>query len=420
LQELENSQLGDRIIVPIEELRQPLTTQRLRGAPVATVTYAPDENTIYLAGAGRVIDIPTIAAKLSQPLLLEQTAPGEWIVRAHIIVGEGATLVIAGDAVTWLKLKSEDTHFSWLWAQDANILIENSKVTSWNESTNTFDLTYNEDGRSYLLAKVNGRMDVINSEIAYLGYGIDEGFGAIDPHAGGVYGLSWRLSDGSLGKYMVTGVVRNSKIHHNYYGLYTYGVTGMLMEHNEVYANVQYGFDPHDGSNNLLIANNIARNNGNHGIITSKRCYNNIIRNNLSYNNRLHGIMLDRQSNNNLVENNEIYGNVDGIALFDSHNNLVRNNIIRDNKNGIRANVGSSGNLFENSMIINNHQRGMYLYGGAHNNLALNNTLIGNQVAVYLKDAVDNVVVQSVRADQNKRDVEERGASRGNYVEVAH
>lgn len=411
--------VGQRVIIPVGELRTPLSTELMQGAPVPLVTYVPVENTIYVSGADSAIDIPTLAAQMSQSGLIEEIAPHEWIVRASIFVQDGATLLITGDTVQWLKLRSENTEFSWIRAYNSAILIDHTKITSWNEQTNDFDRTYDEDGRSYLLAKYNGRMDVLDSEIAYLGYGITKGYGVENHHAGGIYGLAWKTLNDSFGKYLITGVVRNNRIHHNYYGVYTYGATGMLMEDNEVYNNIEYGFDPHDDSNNLLIVNNVAHNNGNHGIITSKRCFNNIIRGNITYGNRLHGIMLDRQSNNNLVENNETYDNVDGIKLFDSHDNLIRNNNIRDNKNGIRANSASSNNLFENNTIMDQSQRGIYLYEGAYNNVALNNVIKGNQVAVYFKDAVDNLVIGSLQAKENKQSVKTQGNSSGNQVEIS-
>lgn len=39
-----------------------------------------------------------------------------------------------------------------------------------------------------------------------------------------------------------------------------------------MYNNIQYGFDPHDDSDFLNIHDNTVYNNGNHGIIASKRC----------------------------------------------------------------------------------------------------------------------------------------------------
>ncbi len=135
----------------------------------------------------------------------------------------------------------------------------------------TNDKNY-QDGRSYILVKDGSRMDVIDSEIAYLGYPRPHDL----PYS--PYGISWKMSTEKLGKLLPTGEVINSKFHHNYFGAYTFGATGMLWRGNEFYENVRYGLDPHDDSNGFLVENNIFRNNGTHGLIFSKRCINNMIR----------------------------------------------------------------------------------------------------------------------------------------------
>ena len=72
----------------------------------------------------------------------------------------------------------------------------------------------------------------------------------------------------------VYGDIKNSDIHHNYYGHYSYGHQGGVWTNNKMHHNHQYGFDPHDDSDYLTIANNEVYDNVNHGIIASKRCNN--------------------------------------------------------------------------------------------------------------------------------------------------
>ena len=69
--------------------------------------------------------------------------------------------------------------------------------------------------------------------------------------------------------------------------------------------NHQYGFDPHDDSDYLTIANNEVYNNENHGIIASKRCNNVKIYENEVYNGgaQAAGIFLHRSS-----DSCEVYG----------------------------------------------------------------------------------------------------------------
>ena len=68
----------------------------------------------------------------------------------------------------------------------------------------------------------------------------------------------------------VYGDIIDSDIHHMFYGHYSYGHQGGVWINNKMHDNIQYGFDPHDDSDYLTIANNEVYGNGNHGIIASK------------------------------------------------------------------------------------------------------------------------------------------------------
>jgi parallel beta-helix repeat protein len=284
-----------------------------------------------------------------------------------------------------LKLTSDDKHFSWIKAENSNIIIRNTKITSWDEKQDDFDRNY-ENGRSYILQKSNGRMDILDSELAYLGY---YGYPNRGNPYGGPYGVSWKIQNGSFKKELSTGMIRGSRIHDNLFGVYTYGVTGVDISQNEVYNNIEYGLDPHDDSNHMLIADNDVHNNGNHGIITSKRCFANIIRGNHSYSNELHGIMLDRDSNNNLVENNYTAGNINGIALYHSSENIIQNNHFADNQIGVRANNFSLDNYFGNNSIENN-KKGVYMYDDAYGNVIVKNHFSGNTLNFHFKNRSSN------------------------------
>ena len=165
----------------------------------------------------------------------------------------------------------------------------------------------------------------------------------------------------------------------------------MLWRENEFYENTRYGLDPHDDSNGFLIENNIAHNNGTHGIILSKRCMYNTIRNNISYDNNLHGIMLHEQSDFNIVEGNTITENVSGVAIFRSGNNIVQGNTIKDNRHGVRANATSKNNTIQNNSIMGSKLYGIYFYDNAVNNSVLNNTFERNDVGVYIKSNSNNI-----------------------------
>ena len=393
---------GTKIAIPVEDLRNPISLGLLNVfAKPPRVTYEASSNTIFVRQGGSIATLAKINGALSptNKNLLQQTSPGEWILRANLYIGKDVTLILNSPEVSHLKIKSDDTGFVWLRSETGNMLFSKTKVTSWDETKNTPDYNY-ANGRSHITAKNSGRMDIINSELAYLGYVGSPNRGG---PFGGSYGVSWKIKNGGLYDRLLTGVVQGSQFHNNYFGVYTYGATGILFQENKFYDNIEYGLDPHDDSNNLLITNNEAYQNGNHGIIISRRCFNNNIVNNISHNNRLHGIMLDRSSNNNLVQKNTVYGNVDGIAIYESNKNVVLENKIHNNIRGIRLNQGSAENFLTNNIITDN-SRGVYIYNQAQKNILVNNSITNSEIGVTLKNTNQNVLINNFKMLENARD----------------
>lgn len=339
-------------------------------ALAATYRYASSSNRIYVENGGSTTLTAIKAALPGAPL--EQTSPGVWLLRANLMIEDGALLTLHGRAiggdVDELRLESDSGGFVILAVEYGTIDIGSTRIHSWNPSAGGVD-TNHADGRAYLRARSyldddgvtprESRMDIVNSEISHLGY-----------FAAEAYGLVWKVIGKQAGLYdkvNVYGDIRNSRIHHNYFGIYTYGHDGGRWVGNEVHHNVKYGIDPHDDSDNLLIEDNDVHDNGNHGIIASKRCNNVVIRNNRSYGNIGNGIMLHRSSNDGLVEGNEAYLNTDsGIALFANKRSTVRNNILLDNgRAGIRLSMGEADSLIEGNEIGHAGKYGLYFYRGS-------------------------------------------------------
>lgn len=387
------------IRIPVTAVQNAISPT-LPSAPIRplVIAYWPNENMIRVKGRGNVVRLTDIARALpAGQQHLTQIAPKEWVLRSKLYISEGVTLIVDGDTVETLKLQSTPEGFAYVRSQHGSMLFNNTKVISWDEKKNGPD-TNLDDGRAFIVAYASGRLDIVNSDISYLGMPLEIAKRYQD--FGGNYGLSWKLQNGTFGKYAMTGNIIGSKIHHNYFGVYTYGTSGMIIKNNEVYQNIQYGIDPHDDSNNLLIEGNYVHNNGNHGIIGSKRVVYSTIRNNRSIDNRLHGIMLDRDTNYNLVEDNEATGNVNGMALSESSHNLIRFNNFRDNKFGIRASKASSQNIFATNMIEKN-EKGVYVYGNSKRNIVKDNTITGNIQGVYLKESRSNAVFNSLKTGKN-------------------
>lgn len=412
-------QPGTVLTVPIDSLRVPLERQNIPALAVPNITYDRLTDTVTVKGKGSVVTIRDIASSPNirrNPGIMTEITPKEWILRSNLYVSEGVTLIIDGEDVSWLKLRSDQDGFVRIRSYNGSVLIRDTKITSWNEASEMPDSNY-LDGRAFVLAQTNGRMDVIDSEIAYLGFPRSTEIAQEQQRIGGIYGLSWKIPNGTFGRVLLTGVVIGNSIHDNYFGIYTFGATGMVIRDNDVFDNIQYGIDPHDDSNNLLIENNNTYRNGNHGIIVSKRVVWSDIRGNRSTDNWLHGIMLDRDSNYNLIEGNLATGNVNGIAISEAHKNLIRGNTFIGNRYGIRANNGSSENRFENN-VIRRGEKGIFIYGEARDNVIVGNRINDNAQGISLKQTSRNIVIESLSKGANPIDLKlDENAKTSNFIQ---
>jgi parallel beta-helix repeat protein len=326
----------------------------------ATYRYASSSNRIYVENGGTTTLTQIRASTPSLPASALTRSGNVWTLNVELRIEDGVTLLLHGSTiggdVDELRLKSDSGGEVNLWAEYGTIDIDSTRIRSWNASAGTVDTNY-ADGRAHIRARSflgsdgvarESRMDIKNSEISYLGYNAAESYGLVWKVIGEP-GSNFELYD----KVDVFGDILNSRIHHNYYGIYTFGLLGGQWVGNEVDQNVGYGFDPHDDSDDLLIEDNDVHDNGFHGIIASKRCNNVIVRNNRSYNNKQAGIMLHRSSDDGVIEGNEVYDNTDsGIALFASWRTVVRNNtLLRNGRSGVRFSMGAGDNRVENNTI---------------------------------------------------------------------
>ena len=376
-------------------------------ASAALSRYSASNNRIYVYGGGDMTLTDISATTPSLPTTaLQRVDNGIWLLTANIIVEEGTRLMLKGD-VTELRMQSNPsaapatdvTNFVSIVAGDFDtlagtgssgiILIDGVKVTSWNTSTNAPD-TVSTDGRAFIRARSaevagvaqESRLDVLNSEVQYLGYEASER-----------YGLSWKVN-GDLAKVNVLGDVKNSKIHHNHYGVYSFGLQGGQWTNNEVYNNDGYGLDAHDHSDDLVIDGNIVRDNGlvdakgKHGIILSESCLRSQITNNTATGNGGNGIMLHNFADDAIIEGNTSSNNVDsGVAVFCSKSALVKNNTLAGNQQyGIRLTVAANDNTIEGNTISGSGQYGVFMQPATDSNAVCgaltptNNTFTGNTI----------------------------------------
>jgi parallel beta-helix repeat protein len=396
------------------------------------VRYTSD-GVIHLEGCGQTFTLSQVAADGDagpDRLQLVDSANKIWLLKVKLKVEEGATLKVVGGTngdANWLRLRSDASSAVWLRAENGNLLFQNTKVTSWDTAKNAVDTDTSvaadgSGGRAYIATRsvltkgrptaaptacsvaggsqepYEARMDVLGSQISYLGYNAAESYGIIwkvyykadpaDPNDQPPPGRQlYALVD-------VFGSVGGSTFDHNYFGSYTYGAYCMNWNGNTFIQNIQYGLDPHDDSDYLTISGNTFHDNGNHGVICSVECNNLAIVGNTSYRNE-HGIMVHRNSNGARVEGNTVYDNRGaGIAIFDSHDAVVRNNTVTNNtESAVRLSVGSSRNLIENNILTGQNAGGsgpgyfIYTYKGSDaptagdglpkQNVFRNNTLTG-------------------------------------------
>ncbi|MDP2310822.1 MAG: right-handed parallel beta-helix repeat-containing protein [Pseudomonadota bacterium] len=393
------------------------------GCSAANVLWKSVSNRIYVTGDVRctLTDVRRLAPE-DAPLTLVDPDNRIWFLGANLIIENGATLVLDGSGpdgdVAELRLQSNNSSaygaFVEVRAQWGNLMIRSTRITSWDEHDNGPDTEYESFGRAFVRVVSylepdgstvrQSRMDVIDSDIGYLGYYEAES-----------YGLVWKVRDTTGPEVFetvdVVGDILRSKIHHNYFGMYSYGAYGMNITGNEVYENVMYGIDPHDDSDGLVVEDNYIHHNGNHGFICSKRCDGLTVRDNVSSFNAETGYMLHRGVENTIVEGNLAENNGDaGFAIMDSHDNILRGNTARGNLYGVRLSVGASDNVIQDNQLSANTMYGIYTYQGtdaptindgrpARNLFSNNDVSRSGNVGVRAGDAEENTFVGNTFAE---------------------
>ncbi|CAM9404971.1 unnamed protein product [Laminaria digitata] len=363
---------------------------------------------------------------------ISDSATGTWLLTEELFVQDGITLNVhgssaGGDADELRLLSTSDTFIS-LQAHGGSLDFLSTKVFSWDTSKNTPDKD-ESDGRSYISAvsevvtdesqKCDGRanqnmgearMDIEDSEMAYLGY-----------HGSERYGLTWKVRGYCVDKsnhelfddVNVYGNIYDSDIHHNNFGVYTYGHQQGDWRRNKMHDNSGYGFDPHDDSDFLTIHDNEVYRNGLHGIIASRRCNGVSIQGNEVYDGSelSAGIFLHRSTDDAIVKGNYVHDNGDaGMAMLESFNADVSDNIFENNFFGVRFAVGCGHNFFSKNTFSGSKKYTIYFYLGAdlpevewsgqtQSNLFQENIIIGGIESLTVKESDGNQFVNNAFED---------------------
>eukprot|EP00903_Cladosiphon_okamuranus_P019666 g18077.t2 len=402
-----------------------------------------------LSSKGPIFQLDDDGAVLESVGAIGEPVTNKWLLTAELYVTDGAIFYCKGSKVGGdcdeLRIQSIDhTDFYEVRGHGGSLYFEETIVTSWDtpnrEPQAVHEWSSEEKGRSFVNCvseKLTGetcegrakkemgecRMDIIKSEMAYLGYFESES-----------YGITWKVrgfcKDLSNHDVFTTtnvyGDMIDSDIHHNYYGHYSYGHQGGVWTGNKMHDNWQYGFDPHDDSDYLTIADNEVWNNVNHGIIASKRCNNLKIYNNEVYDGGAQavGIFLHLSADNTEVYGNTIYNMQDaGIAFMETMNGKVYDNDIKNCKQGIRLSMGSAGNHIYDNTFDRSTQVGFTTYRGTpgrddptpdifnidrdghpHDNIFKNNRVRRTDKAFQLKNSQDITLIDNNFSGADKVD----------------
>jgi hypothetical protein len=344
------------------------------GVSAACITYSSSTKSITVS-CTTTTHLTTVNSAINNVNVLKKESTGVWLLAANLVVFKGANLVIDSTDGTWLKIRSDGSSAYGL-KNTGTLTINSVKITSWNTATNNYASqgSTGSTPRAYIvtLSGATGRTNILNSEIAYLGYDKSGGHG-LDYYGG---------ADKQL--------IQNNHIHHLWRAFYSSGVGGIMFIKNVVHDNIEYGIDPHSGTHDMYITYNKVYNN-NHGIICSVMCYNMYITNNEVYNNEKDGIFLNAGSHHSTIANNNIHDENVAIELPSLSYSSVYGNTITNSKYGIEIETdigsvyekdgrcGSIGCVSINNYIHDNHIKatiiGLLAKNGASSNTFAANTI---------------------------------------------
>ena len=265
-----------------------------------------------------------------------------WLLSAGLKVEKNAILDINSDDVTWLKIIPSKKSPNAIIVEGI-LKVDSVKITSWNPETNDyikFSEKAKEDASIYTLIPrpyikieetATGPTEIINSELAYLGYSCS-----------GCGGVSFNGGEGII---------------------CSLDCSNITIEDNEVYNNGNTGKG--------------------RGIAFSINMFDSVARNNYVHHQNI-GIDISGESQDNKVYNNKVSDSKIGIDTSEaSSKNKVYNNTIMNSINGIVVKTGASDNTFHFNKIVNATESGILNIKdpGTVGNTFENNKLINSKVS---------------------------------------
>ncbi len=350
---------------PIEDATlglSPNASNRVAETPSASIRaiVVNPTQTVMLAGGKAFRTIDVTAPKTLTDLVRVIDNPS-WATRtgtrvtlnAALIIENGSAMSVAAPATSELVLTAREGVF--LGASNAELSFDHVYVHASDPSTpQALGTATGVERRPFILAVAHAYMTIKDSTFRYLGR---------DWNAS--YGVSW--SKGA------TGSATGSLFEHDFIGVYANASDGLRVANCTFLHNSLYGVDPHSGSTNLVIENNVSDFNGRHGIIFSDHVTFSIVRGNTVRGNGLNGIMMDKASTSNLIEHNTVVGNrSDGIVLANSDDNYVTHNVVSGNRIGISVRGSTQGASVAHNTVRHNRKALAGTFSGSGNALSEN------------------------------------------------
>jgi parallel beta-helix repeat protein len=323
------------------------------------IAYDNSSKAIMVACNATFSDI--INSNVSGFVLHGNTTSKEWTLDADLRVGEGATLSITQNDVSWLKVTGAHGIIV-----NGRLQMEGVKVTSWDAKTQSVILQEHMGSIKRAFIQLNGSDGgwIRNSDIGYLGEvepgkrGIDL-YGAFPSHGFSIVG---------------------SKIHNMFHAIHTVQAYNITIKDSEFYDNIGYTVDPHSGSHDIKIIGNHVHDNKGIGIICSLNCYDIVVEGNRVHDNGKIGIMFSRNTTNSTAMFNTVDSELVGIAISESSQNKVYNNSIVATTSAITLNTQNKSANAVNNILHSNSIRDSF-YGiqitQARGNTAINNEFDG-------------------------------------------
>jgi len=359
-------------------IQSSFSSQPKIASPAGCINYIPTARTINVScNSSRLTDIYNKIHDSS--VLAKQSPTGTWFLSANLLIAKGAFFHMDPTDTKWLKINSKAVGGGSLAKAyyidiHGSMIINSVKITSWDPTTNYYAMTNGSRtgiGQFILGAPrpgiivekdATGPTDIMNSEIAYLGYEGGKHLGAS--------GFAYSGGDGSI--------LKNDNIHHMYFAFYSIGVGHMIIENNIIRNSGHYGLDPHTGTHDMIVRNNTIYDNNGSGIICSLNCYNILIEKNKVHDNAENGIDFSRNMTNSIARNNIVYNEPSGIFVSQSHNNQIYNNTVSNSRVGLNVNSGSSNNKILANTISHSITNAILLTSGASSNTFSSNKIVAS------------------------------------------